>query len=49
MTTSNHKNNVPSTRTSDKKSQVKFTASRSNEKTTTEIKKSASSKNNELP
>jgi hypothetical protein len=39
MTTSNHKNNVSSTRTSDKKSETKSTSSRHNEKTTTEIKK----------
>lgn|GEM_PF-3598339 len=49
MTTSNHKNNVPSARTSDKKYQMKFTSSRNNQKTTTEIKKLVPSKNNETP
>ncbi|WP_255459974.1 MULTISPECIES: hypothetical protein [unclassified Flavobacterium] len=39
MTTSNHKNNISSTRTSEKKSGVKSASSRTNEKTTTEIKK----------
>jgi len=39
MTTSNHKNNISSARTSEKKSEVKSTSSRNNEKTTIEIKK----------
>lgn len=46
MTPVNHKNNVSSARTSDKKSQVKSISSRDNQKTTTEIKKSVSTKNN---
>jgi hypothetical protein len=46
MTTSNHKNNISSARTSDKKVEVKSTSSRNNEKTTTEIKKTATPKNN---
>ena len=39
MTTSNHKNNISSARTSEKKSEIKSTSSRNNEKTTIEIKK----------
>lgn len=39
MTTSNHKNNISSARTSEKKSEVKSTSSRNNEKTIIEIKK----------
>jgi hypothetical protein len=46
MTTSNHKNNVSSARTSDKKSEVKAISSRNNEKTTSETKKTVQVKNN---
>lgn len=46
MTTSNHKNNIPSARTSAKKSEMKSASSRTNEKTTIEIKKSVLTRNN---
>jgi len=46
MTTSNSKNNVSSSRTSDKKTAIKSTSSRNNEKITTEVKKSIHIKNN---
>ncbi|WP_161568404.1 hypothetical protein [Flavobacterium cupreum] len=46
MTTSNHKNNVSSARTSDKKTEVKSTSSRHNDKVTVEVKKSILTKNN---
>lgn len=46
MTTSNHKNNVSSARTSNKKPEVKSTSSRHNEKATVEVKKSILTKNN---
>ncbi|MEO7975603.1 MAG: hypothetical protein ABI657_00555 [Flavobacterium sp.] len=39
MNTLNNKNNISSSRTSDKKSETKSISSRSNEKTGTEIKK----------
>lgn len=45
MTTSNHKNNVSSSRTSDKKTESKSTSSRHNEKATSEVKKSILTKN----
>lgn len=46
MTTSHHKNNVSSARTSDKKTEAKSTSSRHNEKATVEVKKSIWMKNN---
>lgn len=44
MTTSNHKNNSTSSRTSDKKFQAKSESSRTNQKTTIEINKAAQNK-----
>lgn len=41
MTNLNHKNNISSARTSDKKHEMKSTSSRNNEKTSTEIKKNS--------
>lgn len=46
MTTSNHKNNIPSSRTSDKKFQAKSQSSRTNQKSTNEVHKSVLSKVN---
>jgi hypothetical protein len=46
MNISNQKNNVSSSRTSEKKTELKSTSSRTNEKTITDIKKTATAKNN---
>ncbi len=46
MTTSNHKNNISSTRTSEKKSTVKSSSSRTNQKSTIEVNKSTLTKTN---
>ena len=40
----NNKNNISSSRTSDKKSEIKSISSRANEKTGTEIKKTVTKK-----
>lgn len=45
MTTSNHKNNISSARTSNKKTEPKSASSRTNEKTTIEIKKTVLPRN----
>jgi hypothetical protein len=48
MNISNQRNNVSSSRTSEKKTELKSTSSRTNEKTVSDIKKPAISKHNYL-